>query len=95
MQNQVTGAEKSRRAAIMDGIKKASKEAYHSTLIGTTQTVLVETCTQNGGGYIVTGHTRSFVPVEIESVSCVSPSEMIEVCITSCDDEGCKGTITL
>lgn len=95
MPNQVPNAEKSRRAGIMDGIKRVSKEAYHSALVGTKQTILAETCSPKGDGYLVTGHTRSFVPVEVESSLPVPPSDLIDVSVISCNEDGCKGVIAL
>ncbi len=91
MPDQIPNGEKNRRAAVMDGIKKLSKTAYHSRLVGKIQSVLVETCTRNGEGYTVTGHTRSFVPVEVTTSAPVSPSQLIDVLITLSDDEKCQG----
>ena len=75
----------------MDGIKRLSKTAYHSALVGKIQSVLAETCTENNGYYTVTGHTRSFVPVEVKSPCAVAPSQLVDVLITSSDDEKCYG----
>jgi len=93
MPDHVPNSEKSRRAALMDGIKKLSKTEYHSRLVGSVQVILVETCTQKDGAYTVTGHTRSFVPVEVVSDSPIEASRLLEVLITFSDDEKCLGEV--
>ncbi len=78
----------SRRAAVVREVGARTKRAYRTNLIGTVETVLVESIERGDDGLFARGLGQHYVPVSFPVNAAVQPNTMHTVAVRAIEDGG-------